>query len=244
MRAVILAAGRGVRLAPLTDDRPKPLVEVLGRSMLLRTLDRLREVGIDDREVVIVTGYHDEMIRAALAREAWRCELVFNPRWHDWNNFYSLLVAREALGGAAFLQFDGDLVFDERVLPRLLAVPGPAIALDVRPLPDAEAMKASIDGANHLTGLSKRMDPATACGEYVGITRLDVDGGAQVFADLERFEAEGITHEYYDHAYHRLASCGRVKFLGVDIGDCEALEIDDVADLRRAEARLSARGAA
>jgi len=97
VRAIILAAGRGSRLAPLTDDRPKPLVDVLGRSLLLRTLDRLREVGIDDRAVVIVTGYRAEMIEAVMRREGLRCELVLNPRWHDWNNFYSLLVARAAM---------------------------------------------------------------------------------------------------------------------------------------------------
>ncbi|MBK7825699.1 sugar phosphate nucleotidyltransferase, partial [Nannocystis sp.] len=85
------AAGRGNRLAPLTDDRPKPLVEVLGRSMLLRTLDRLREVGVHDSAVVIVTGYRANMIEELVKREGLACELVFNPRWHDYNNCHSLL---------------------------------------------------------------------------------------------------------------------------------------------------------
>jgi choline kinase len=210
--------------------------------MLLRTLDRLREVGVSDRDVVVVTGYHEEMIREALAREDRRCELIFNDRWHDWNNFYSLLVAREALRGEAFLQFDGDLVFDERVLPRVLAAPGPAIALDIRPMPDAEAMKAAVDESRHLSGLSKQMDPTTACGEFVGITKFDGPSADQVFDELALFEGEGITHEYYDHAYHRLASTGRVKILGVDISDCGALEIDDLTDLRNAELRLGPAG--
>ena len=54
------------------------------------------------------------------------------------------------------------------------------------------------------------------------------------------FEPEGITHEYYDHSYHRLAVSGQARFGIVDIADCEAMEVDDVADLRRAEARLMA----
>lgn len=243
MRAVILAAGRGARLAPLTDDRPKPLVEVLGRSLLLRTLDRLREAGIDDRAVIIVTGYREAMIRQVVAREGLGCELVYNPRWADWNNWYSLRVARDALRGEAFLQFDGDVVFDAPLLPRMLAGSGAAIAVEVRPMPDDEAMKAEAsDGL--LRGLSKQLPAARAIGEYIGITRLDEAAAQAVFADLDQFEAEQITHEYYDHSYHRLASSGRVDFRVVDVADCRAYEVDDVADLQRAEARLTARGAA
>lgn len=241
MRAIILAAGRGSRLAPLTDDRPKPLVDVLGRSLLLRTIDRLREVGIEERQVVIVTGYRAEMIDAVVQREGLRCEQVFNPHWNDWNNFYSLLVAREASRGEAFLQFDGDVVFDAQVLPRMLATDGAALAVEVRPGLDAEAMKAVTGADGYLSELSKTLDPTRAVGEYVGITKLDAASAAVVFDDLARFEAEGITHEYYDHAYHRLAVSRRVRIEIVDIADCEAMEVDDVADLQRVEARLRGR---
>lgn len=239
VRAIILAAGRGSRLAPLTDDRPKPLVDVLGRSLLLRTLDRLREVGIPDRDVVIVTGYRADMIDAVVEREGLRCERVYNPRWSDWNNFYSLLVARAAMRGEAFFQFDGDVVFDGQVLPRMIdARDGAALAVDVRSGLDAEPMKVVVDGDGYLRELSKQCDPARAIGEYIGITKLDAATADLVFDDLERFEAEGITHEYYDHAYHRLGASGRARIGIVDITDCEAMEVDDVADLRRAEARL------
>ncbi|MBK9757262.1 MAG: phosphocholine cytidylyltransferase family protein [Nannocystis sp.] len=242
VRAIILAAGRGSRLAPMTDDRPKPLVDVLGRSLLLRTLDRLRSVGIQDRDIVIVTGYRADMIDAVMEREQLRCVRVFNPRWHDWNNFYSLLIAREAVGGEGFLQFDGDVVFDDQVLPRMLgARDGAALAVDVRRDLDAEPMKAVVGPDGYLRELSKAVDPARALGEYIGVTRLDAASAACIFDDLARFEAEGLTHEYYDHAYHRVAAAGQVRIGIVDISDCEALEVDDLADLARAEARLAHR---
>lgn len=241
MRAIILAAGRGSRLAPLTDDRPKPLVEVLGRSLLLRTLDRLREAGIDDRDVVIVTGYRSEMIDELVQRESLACELVFNPHWHDRNNYYSLLVAREALRGQPFLQFDGDVLFDGRVIPRMLEPRDTsALAVDVRPMPDEEAMKAVVGADGALVELSKQIDPQRSIGEYIGITRIDAATAEILFDDLARFEAEGITNEYYDHSYHRLASSGRARIGIVDIADCDAIEIDDLVDLKQAEAQLQA----
>lgn len=240
MKAVILAAGRGTRLAPLTDDRPKPLVQVGGRPLLLRTLQRITQVGIADKDIVIVTGYRENMVQDLMRAEGLRCRLVYNPRWFEWNSFYSLVVAREALWGESFLQFEGDVLFDERILPRVLAAPGPAVlAVEMKPRPDAEAMKAVLGADGRIVALSKTEDPAKSAGEYVGITRLDAEMGQKVLDDLDLFEAEGITHEYYDHSYHRLASRGEGPFWPADISDCEAIEIDDPRDLARAEALLS-----
>src|SRR3954471_19572258 len=98
MKAVILAAGMGSRLAPLTNDRPKPMVEVAGRPLLLRAIDRLAAVGITGDDVIVVTGYREDVLRARLAAEGVTVQLVTNPRYSDWNSFYSLLVAKAAVG--------------------------------------------------------------------------------------------------------------------------------------------------
>jgi hypothetical protein len=65
-----------------------------------------------------------------------------------------------------------------------------------------------------------------------------------VFDDLASFEALGLTHEYYDHSYHRLALSRRARFNIVDIADCEAMEVDDLADLQRVESQLRSHGLA
>ena len=245
MKAVILAAGRGTRLAPLTDDRPKPLVEVGGRPLLLRTLERVQQAGIPHRDVVIVTGYRENMVAELMKREGLACKLVTNPRWYDWNSFYSLAVAKDALAGAPWLQFEGDVLFDDKILPRLLAAPFPgALAVEVKPMPDAEAMKARVTGPDHkIVALSKEEDPAASIGEYVGIARVTAEVAKLVFDDLDKFVDEGITHQYYDHSYHRLAERGAAAFHAVDVADCQAIEIDDPKDLANAEKILRAQGA-
>lgn len=237
MKALILAAGVGSRLAPLTNDRPKVLVEVAGRSFLFRQLDRLAEAGIPSEDVVVVGGYRMDQVEKELARGGYRCTLVFNDKYEPWNNFYSVLVAQQALAGSPFLQLDGDVLLDERLLPRLLAAPGDALlAVDCREELDDETMKAEMaaDG-RRVAALSKKLDPTRCIGEYIGITKLSERAARAVFAELAKFPGENLTHEYYDHAYHRLSSTERVPFGIVDVHDCMVIEIDNIDDLRRAE---------
>ena len=238
MKAVILAAGVGSRLAPLTADRPKVLVEVAGRSFLLRQLDRLAQAGIANDQVVVVGGYRIDQIRRAL--EGRGCTVVMNERFDTWQNFYSLLVAAPALAGSDFLQLDGDVLLDTKLLPRLIAAPGAAvIAVDRSAELDDDAMKVQLGADGRITAVSKQLPAKTCAGEYLGIAKLTAAAAREVFGDLERFPGEGLTHEYYDHAYHRLSSSGRVRFEVCDADAGAVSEIDDLADLRRAEQLLA-----
>lgn len=234
MKAVILAAGVGSRLAPLTSDRPKVLVEVLGRSFLARQLEALAQVGIAGKDVVVVGGYRVDRLREALAGTD--ATIVVNDKYEPWNNFYSVLVAEPALRGHAFLQLDGDTILDAALLPKVIAAPGDAVlAVDCRPELDDETMKVMVaPGTTRLTAVSKKLDPAKCKGEYIGITKLSAGAAAEVFAELAKFPAENLTHEYYEYAFDRLAR-GRVAFEIVDVHGCKVLEIDTVEDLRNAE---------
>ena len=235
MKAVVLAAGVGSRLAPLTDDRPKVLVEVLGRSLLFRQLDLLVQAGIPHRDVVIVGGYQIDMLRSELVRGGFAaCTVVNNERYAPWNNFWSLYVAEPAVRGSDVLQLDGDVLLDDQILPRMIAAPGEALlAVDVRDELDEETMKVELRG-DRVHAISKKLGAAQAVGEYIGITKLAAGVAAQVFTELARFPDEHLTHEYYEHAYHRLAQRGEIRFGIVDVHDCTVTEIDDVADLARA----------
>ncbi len=237
MKAVILAAGVGSRLAPLTNDRPKVLVEVLGRTFLARQLEALAEVGIASKDVVVVGGYRIDRLREALAGTD--ATIVINDRYEPWNNFYSVLVAEPALRGHDFLQLDGDTILDHALLPKVLAAPGAAVlAVDCRPDLDDETMKVTVaPGTTRLTGVSKKLAPAACAGEYIGITKLTATAAAAVFAELAKFPDENLTHEYYEYAFNRLAP-ERVAFEIVDVHDCTVLEIDNIEDLRRAEELL------
>jgi choline kinase len=243
VKAVILAAGMGSRLAPLTDHCPKVLVEVLGRPILFRQLDHLAHAGIAARDVVVVGGYRVDALRAALQLGGFGdVTVVMNDMYQPWNNFWSLAVAEPAVRGHAILQFDGDVILDDKILPRMIAAGGDAmLAVDCRDELDDETMKVQVDGAV-VTGLSKQLPPATCLGEYIGISKLSAAVAAQVFVELTRLRDEGLTGEYYEFAYLRLLSRHAVTFGVVDVHDCTVIEIDNLEDLRRAEAMMTAAG--
>lgn len=240
MKTVILAAGVGSRLAPLTNDRPKVLVPVGGRPILFRQLDRLAAVGIPSNDVVVVGGYRIEMLRSELQQAGFACKVVYNEKFASWGNFFSLLCAEAELRGHAFLQFDGDVMLDDKILPKMIAAPGEALlATDPSAELDDDAMKVQLDGDGRVIGLDKKkLDSKQCMGEYIGVTKLSAAAGAAVFEELAKFPGEGITHEYYDHAYHRLSSRGDVPFGIVDVADCQVVEIDDLTDLSGAEGIL------
>lgn len=241
MKAIILAAGMGTRLESVSGGIPKCMVKVGGVPLIDRMIERIGQAGID--ELIIVTGYQAEVLEAHVARIAHPLArdavFVFNEHYADMGNFYSLLVAKEAVNGTAFIKLDGDVLMDEDVLPRLLAAPGPAaLAVDCRTGMGEEEMKVRVDEQGGITELNKRMDPAVALGEFIGVDRVDAELGGTVFNKLRELIDLGETDEYYERAYERLIQSG-THYEVADITGCQWTEIDDAADLEIANRMLA-----
>jgi choline kinase len=242
VKAVILAAGLGKRLEPVTGGLPKCLVPIAGRTILDRMIERLVQAGLED--IVVVTGHRaadvERHLDRAADRSARRAARVFNPRYAEWGNFHSLLVAQEVVGGDGFVKLDADVVMDEGLLPALLAAPGPAaLAVDCSVALGAEAMKARRDERGRVVELSKRIDPAAALGESVGIDRIDAELAPQIWRALRRLIELGETDEYYERAYELLMQQG-IRFSYADVSACRWCEVDDADDLTAAEAMVAA----
>src|SRR3954469_21746706 len=171
MIGMVLAAGAGRRLRPYTDTLPKALVPVDGETTILDiALGNLAEVGLTD--VVIVVGYRagavEERQAALEERYGVSITLVHNDKAEDWNNAYSMWLAREFFKEGV-LMVNGDTVHPVSVERTLLGNRGPDVLLavdDVKKLAEEE-MKVILDGDGHLQRITKLMDPATANGEYI-----------------------------------------------------------------------------
>src|SRR5215213_7904502 len=120
MKAIILSAGQGSRLGHLVDDRPKCLIEFSGRTLLDRQLDTLKANGV--HEVVVVTGFHDELVNQAIARRTGgpTVRTIFNPFYKVADNTGSLYMAREELSGDC-LVWNGDTLVARELMRSVVA---------------------------------------------------------------------------------------------------------------------------
>ena len=112
MRAILLAAGMGTRLRPLTLTTPKSLVEVNGKPMLERQIEFLREIDID--EIIVVTGYLNEKFK--YLREKYGVKLIHNDKFDIYNNIYTMYLVREYLGDSYVI--DADVYLNRNFLER------------------------------------------------------------------------------------------------------------------------------
>jgi choline kinase len=236
LKGIVLAAGPGRRLQPLTDDLPKTLLPLSdGRTILDLALANLCSVGIED--IVVVTGFAadrlEERRRELEGRHRVRLELVFNERAEKWNNAYSLWLARDAFRDGALL-VNGDTVHPRSVEERLLAARGPGIlvAVDTEKQLGEEEMKVLLAEDGTLQTVSKEIDPETAEGEYIGVTLIEA-GAAQSLAEaLEATWRHDPSH-YYEDGFQEVVDRGG-KVHVTPIGSVDWIEVDNHEDLARA----------
>jgi choline kinase len=236
MIGMVLAAGAGRRLHPLTDDLPKTLLPVAGeRSILETTLGNLKHVGID--EVVVVVGFAAHRVREVTPelsrRYGLHIELVDNDKAEVWNNAYSLWCAREHFARGVLL-VNGDTVHPPVVEERLLAQRGPAIllAVDREKTLGEEEMKVTLGADGTVARITKLMDPAEAAGEYIGLTLIEPEAGPGLTDALEATFSRD-PQLYYEDGYQELVSRGTPVSVA-PIGAVEWVEVDNHEDLARA----------
>ncbi|MBM4359898.1 MAG: phosphocholine cytidylyltransferase family protein [Deltaproteobacteria bacterium] len=237
MRALILAAGVGSRLMPLTADRPKALIEVASVPLVARILKACADAGAD--EAVLVTGYLRERLEAWLARADLPLPVrtVWNAEYATINNAHSLYVARDALADDDFVKLDGDLLLSPALLVRLMTGSGRTAALvDAKAELDPEAMKAVIRPDGSIGAFGKWLSVAEASGESIGVERIAKEDAPELFeAIAEVVHREGNHAAYYEDVYHRLLTRGSWRMTAIDTGGLPWTEIDDANDLARAD---------
>ncbi len=240
MIGMVLAAGAGRRLRPYTDTLPKALVPVDGETTILDiALGNLAQVGLTD--VTVVVGYCAEAVesrQAALeARHGVRLTLVHNDKAEEWNNCYSLWLARDHFAQGALL-VNGDTVHPVSIERTLLAAreqdaaAGILLALDDQKSLADEEMKVVVDEAGRMRRITKLMDPAEATGEYIGATLIEASAAEALATALEA-TWQRDPDLYYEDGYQTLVDTGGE--VGVaPIGVVSWVEVDNHDDLAKA----------
>ena len=234
-KAIILAAGVGSRIRPLTDDCPKSLLKVNGIAILERMILNIQACGLS--EFVFVLGYLDDRIKTFVQARFPGLDATFilNDRYNDTNTGYSLMLTQAAVGGGGFIKFDADVVFDQKILRRLIADDADnALCIDQNIKLDAEEVKVVVDKGRRILQASKSVDPKVAMGESIGIEKISAAAAAQLFEELDAMMEQEVHHqEYYEAGYERLVA-KNVAFHAVDITGLNWVEIDTHEDFAAA----------
>ncbi|MDH3661610.1 MAG: phosphocholine cytidylyltransferase family protein [Alphaproteobacteria bacterium] len=234
MKALILSAGQGSRLLPLTAETPKCLLPIGPLNLIEWQLQSLIACGVD--EVVVVTGYGSDQVCETLAR--WQrpdfaIRTVFNPFFNVADNLASCWLARHEMD-QDFLIINGDTLFEPDVLKTVLKSPTApiTITIDRKACYDSDDMKVEVDG-DRLLAVGKALSAEVTNGESIGML-LFRDNGPALFADmLDQFmhTPEGLK-TWYLRVIDRLAKTGAVKAASIE-GRAWG-EVDFIEDLERA----------
>jgi len=236
--AIILAAGVGKRLHGVSGGRPKCMIEIGGKSLLVRLLEGLRAAGV--AEALVVTGFGEDVLRAAVRSAAVGIDVrcVSNPRYRE-GAILSLWTAREALGGPVLIM-DADVLCGLDLIARLVRSPHPnCFLLDASVTPTGEEQMLLVrDGRvrNIVRGGAPGYELA---GESVGFLKLTADAARLLRALLEGRVAAGGTGIEHEELYPELLARTDVGFERID--GMPWTEIDFPDDVEYAERHILSR---
>ena len=258
MKVIILAAGQGTRLRPLTDDRPKCMVEVNGKSIIERQLDTMRACGIKEEDITIIAGYCSDVLKESLKNT--KIHFIVNEEFETTNMVCSLMCARDLMEAEEDIVISyGDIIYSEDVFRKILhAEDDMSVVVDdgwyeywsdrcENPLDDAETLM--FDADNYLTEIGqKTTELEKVQSQYIGLMRFRKHGlktvlnlSAEAKNRSERGEALWRTSRNYAKMYMTdllqglIEGGNKLRAVHIQRG---WYEIDDCEDLRVVERQL------
>ncbi len=239
MKAIILSAGQGKRLLPLTADRPKCILPILGQTLIEWQIDELAKCGID--QVTVVVGYRADKVEEILRSryDTSRVRTVYNDAYAVSDNLVSCWTVHDEMN-EPFVLLNGDTLFEAAVLQRLLEINDHAITVVINQKNDYDAddMKVELEGYR-LVKIGKDLVPGQVHGESIGMIMFR-DQGPMLFRDaIEKALSDPAAQKrWYLSVIDNLARTFPVWTCLIN--DLQWCEVDYKADIKQAEKVVTA----
>mgnify|MGYP002510864616 CR=1 FL=1 len=258
MKVIILAAGQGTRLRPLTDNCPKCMVEVKGKSIIERQLETMYSCGIKEDDITLIAGYRNKVLQERFRDTG--IHFVVNNDFESTNMVYSLMCARSQMESEEDVLISyGDIIYDAAVLKKILVSDADnSVAVDddwyeywsarcENPLDDAETLMFDID--DYLTEIGQKTnDLGRVQSQYIGLTRFKGEGLRAMLDTCEKAKQKSDvgeklwrTNRNYNKMYMTdllqgmIDEGNKLKAVHIHRG---WFEIDDQDDLKVVEAQM------
>lgn len=238
MKAIILAAGRGKRLNPLTKNLPKCLLRINGLPIIHHQIEALKKCKI--RDIVLVVGYKQEIIKKYCINNFGDCKFTFilNPFYEDTNSLVSMWFARSHFD-SDFLYLHSDIMFDDGVIEGILEDEN-TICAGVKPKKcGKEELKVKIKD-NCIVEINKTMHPREADGEYTGIVKFKNKAAPNLIRVLDDFMNNKKFMFWFELSWEKLVNYNSIHALSIN--EKKWIEIDTLRDLEKARVLFGTKG--
>lgn len=228
VRAIILAAGMGMRISSLIIDAPKALIKVGARTVLEHQMESLKTAGID--KVTMVVGFKGDAIKRFYMEHSWDVDFVDNWEYASTNNFFSLWMASDRFG-EGFVCLNSDVLFDIGILEDLLGC-GEDICAAVGPS-TLELVKVKLDGGK-IAKVNKTMWAWDSC--WVGMVKFSQSGVEQLLSVFESIPKGELKAMILSEGAQKLIDGGYPVHIS-DARERQWINIDSARDLVYARSR-------
>lgn len=239
-RAIILAAGLGLRLRSLTNNLPKCLVKVNGKSILINQLECLEKNGME--ETIVVVGYMKDKIIDKIGGKFgnMRISYVVNNIFDKTNNIYSLWLARDYLQEGCIL-IESDIMFEEEVLKRVLNSPEDDLSVLAKFKEYMDGVVVNLNSDKTIKNIIFKKEQFTGF-NYTDIFKtVNIHKFSKTFAEkflvpyLDSYISNDILREYYEIVLKEIINKEKLSVYGLLVDDLKWFEIDTMEDLKMAE---------
>lgn len=234
MKVVILAAGIGSRLRPLTENKPKFLLEVKNKILGEIMMENLLSFNLND--FIFIVGHQKEKVINFVKNKYKNIQTTFieNNLYDKTNTAYSLWLTKKYVYNNNFIKIDGDVFFEKEVIKKLINEPySNCLLIDTKIHLDKEEVKVITDKNNFILEVGKKINPKLAKGESIGIEKISASASKMFFSILDKeMKFPKNFQNYYDDYYTTLNKKG-IKMKALDISDYKWIEVDSYDDYKK-----------
>lgn len=236
---VILAAGVGSRLRPMTNTLPKCMIKTAGKPILEYQIDAYRVAGV--KELVVIVGYEGQAVRSYCKHiKDIKITIIDNPDYESSNNMFSFYLARNAIGRRPYIVNNADLAIDSSIVSIMLhAEVASAVAVDTSQFME-ESMKVMLNASGLICDISKNITKEQSSGCSIDFYKFSMEDGQQfINTVVSIIEDEKNVKDWTEIALQRAFQSQQLRFSIIDIAGLDWVEIDNYDDLAISDRKFS-----